>query len=75
MLTRKDFQATADILREQIRETQVLIDGVVIPGLVKPAMQAQHDMLRELMYGFADWFQSDNPKFDRDVFIRACFTD
>lgn len=74
-MTRKDFQATADILRPQIRETQVLIDGKVIPGLVKPENQQTHDVLREMMYEFADLFGANNPRFDRDRFVRACFTD
>lgn len=75
MFTREDFQATADILRTQIRETQILIDGKVIPGLVAPGHQKTHDVLREMMYEFANMFAESNPRFDRDTFIRACFTD
>lgn len=75
MMTRKDFQATADILRSQIRQTQVLIDGLVIPGLVKPENQKTHDALRDMMYQFADLFAASNPAFDREKFVRACFTD
>ena len=75
MFTCENFQATADILRTQIRETQILIDGKVIPGLVKPEKQGTHDVLREMMYEFANMFAENNPRFDRDKFIRACLTD
>lgn len=80
MLTRKDFQATADILHERVKDSLVRVDGVAIPGLCKPGLcKPGHshglifDMVRVMSQQFADNFAASNPRFDREKFMRAVF--
>lgn len=71
MLSRAHFQKTADILNARIRTCIAKVDGVWIPGLVLPEMAGDYAQIDSLADEFADWFESDNPKFDRELFMTA----
>jgi len=55
-MTRKDYVATAEIL-----ET-----------LVSTVSDENLDKVFDAVEQFADYFESDNPRFMRDVFLCAC---
>lgn len=75
MLTRKDFQATADILHERVKDSLVRVDGVAIPGLMLPGLtnNVTYNLIRRIAGEFADLYEADNPAFRRDLFFKAIF--
>ena len=75
MLTRKDFQATADILHERVKDSLVRVDGVAIPGLIAPGLtnNVTYNLIRRMAGEFAEQFKASNPKFDEQKFMQAVF--
>tara|TARA_Y100000310_G_scaffold266220_1_gene277647 strand:- start:835 stop:1020 length:186 start_codon:yes stop_codon:yes gene_type:complete len=59
MLTRKDYKAIAAI----IQENTFLLWGGECRFLLRAA----------LTHKLADYMAADNPNFDRDKFIKACY--
>jgi len=57
MMTRKDYVATAEILSELIASIPI----------------EYQDELLECVESFADYFASDNERFQRMRFIDACY--
>lgn len=57
-MTRKDYETVAKILA-QVRHT--------IPHLEDRAV------INDVVYELADQFQKDQPQFDRQKFLKACF--
>lgn len=64
MLTRKHFEETAAILRENWESAEYLNDDLAAIHL---------DRTKRLANQFATWFNSDNPHFDREKFMKAIF--
>lgn len=75
MLTKKDFEATAGILHEQVKNSLVRVDGAAIPGLMLPGVthEVTYNLVRRIAGEFADIYEADNPAFRRDLFFRAIF--
>lgn len=75
MATREDYQATAGILHERVKDSLVRIDGVAIPDLMKPGHSHGliYDLVRLMANQFADNYAKDNPNFKRDLFMQAIF--
>lgn len=75
MATKKDYQAAADILHERVKNSLVRIDGVAIPGLMKPGHSHGliYDLVRVMAGQFADNYAKDNPRFNRELFMQAIF--
>lgn len=63
MMTRKHFEETAKILRNQLDYAETSPNAKTINAVVE-------DLANE----FATWFNSDNPHFDRKKFMKAIFT-
>ena len=59
-MTRKDYQLIASILKE---DRVLFFDGLHTPGQAAHALHCT---------AFADRLQSENPRFDRARFLRAC---
>ena len=60
-MTRKDFERIAKIINDQAKDVTTGISDRVL--------------LNELANKFADNFKAENPRFDRDRFMRACSLD
>lgn len=56
-MTRKDYIATADILEALVSSTDT---------------HEELNLMIEAVENFADMFAEDNPRFDRNRFMRAC---
>jgi len=64
-MTRKHYSEVAEIIKSAMAER---LDSEVSP------YYAQGWFLSYVACGLADMFQQDNPRFDRDKFMEACFT-
>ena len=73
MMTRKHFVRAASILNARIRTCLVSVDGVSIPGLILPEMASEYTQLDSLADEMADWFEDENPAFNREVFMKAVY--
>lgn len=62
-MTRKDYNAIADILRTEREGWQRVSDGV--------ASAVGNAAVGTVALRFADYAQTDNPRFDRDRFLIA----
>lgn len=60
-MTKKDFTAIANILKN-------ISDDVESVGLSHPPIIFIHIIINQL----ADYFETTNPRFDRDRFMSAC---
>lgn len=63
MFTRKHYKAIAEIIEDTTNEE--VSTGVTYPKIDK----------RSLVFKLADYFEQDNPRFDRDKFMAACGID
>jgi len=63
MLTRKDFQAAAEIVKNARERAEDRQD---------PWIGAVDAELQDVAESLAGWFASDNPRFSREVFLDAC---
>ena len=63
MITRKHYKAIAEIINRTENESVSI--GVTYPKIDK----------RELVFEFADYFEQDNPRFNRNRFMKACGLD
>jgi len=57
MMTKKDFVAIAEIIKKNSSK----VYGATFT-----------DVTREVVNDLADYFEAQNPNFDRDRFIKAC---
>lgn len=75
MPTKKDFQATADILHAQVKDSLVRVDGKAIPGLMLQEEKhiTTYTVVRRIAGEFADIYEQANPAFRRDLFFQAVF--
>lgn len=60
MLTKKDFKAVAEIIRK--RKNRCELDRHLQAGFGVDAIKCD----------LADYFATQNPRFDRDKFMQAC---
>ena len=67
MMTRKNFEAIAAIVKDEVEATLPLSDPATIVGAAYG--------IEELAKSLADYFASDNPNFDRRRFLTACGLD
>ena len=58
MLTTKNYEAIAEVIRSE----------VILAGRTPQAIPR----LRRMANQMADYFESDNPRFEREVFLAAC---
>ena len=63
MLTKKDFKAIAEIIVEQ-----TICPWEDDPFIIKTAKDVAHVYAK----AFADYFATQNPRFDRERFMKAC---
>ncbi len=63
MVTKKDFKAIAEIIRKH-----TIRAGHPDPFLVRTAK----DIARIYATNLADYFATQNPRFDRQKFLNAC---
>jgi hypothetical protein len=66
-LTRKDFQALADHIRIDCSPTQV---RYVVEG--QPAEVVAQVIQKHIAHTMADFCKSQNVRFDRERFLKAC---
>ena len=59
MMSRKDYKAIAEIIRQE-RKEEFCIDDIPVHSLID---------------SLCSYFQQDNPRFDKDKFIVACRLD
>lgn len=57
-MTRKDYKLIADIIRQQTVNTDSKFGGVIYPA--------------DLAAAIASALKHDNPRFRRDLFLKAC---
>ena len=60
MFTKKHYKTIAEIINETTDESVSI--GVIYPKIDK----------RKFVFELADYFEQDNPQFDRERFIKAC---
>ena len=73
MMTRKDFQAIASILRKQIEDNRKAHEYAhEHDRSFRDMLDGRGLMLYELASELSEHFQQVNPAFNRDVFFRAC---
>ena len=64
MLTKKDFKAVAEIINKHTGRSAAYFNGIHRPEVTQ-TVQRITDKL-------ADYFTTQNPRFDRSRFMRAC---
>ena len=62
MLTRKDFEAVAAVLRRQMAPTEGTF----------AVRTKRRETITAVAHGLADVFAADNPRFERRKFLTAC---
>jgi hypothetical protein len=74
MMTAPHFAAMAEIFNAMYRDSYaVTVGDVAIPGLCKAGKEADFVNFRLMVSASATYFEEDNPRFNRDRFIRAVY--
>lgn len=66
-MSKKDYQAIARAIHEQAESANYRADGEL-------AQAAARDAIQRMGHAIASVLASDNPRFDRALFIEACET-
>ena len=74
-MTRKDYECMAQVIKDAKTDT----DRVTTEYHLKKdnALQSEilHDRIQKIADRMADNFKAENPRFDRDKFMKACGLD
>jgi len=67
-MTKRNFEAIAAILREQYETVKARF-------FANYMCDPEHLQVRKTAETLADYFQAENPRFDRALFLKACGMD
>lgn len=67
MMTKKHYKQAAETIK-QVKRHQVQSD-------TPATILTRNVVCADIANGLADMFEQDNPKFDRDLFLKACGVD
>jgi hypothetical protein len=69
MLTKKDFKAVAEIIRKEVPYCR--IQGYALQGITQ-GDNARIGTCSWIAQNLANYFATQNPRFDRERFMKAC---